>query len=405
MKFSTNLFFDAGALILGGALLMNSAQAKSQFIPQSKEELEVAAANYCNGTWLGPKLRYWAVTNITNFDRLFADSADCNPDVEKWDVSGATSLEGMFANTSGFDHSLGKWDITLGADVSNFFDEACPANSSAIIDPKPLNPAGVLFDPSRKASLDSLTPYIPVVDLGELLERCACDGDLGFNNAAECVSCEEIGMHKGSKGVCVVNCPPGADNYGDSCWCTSSNEHYDKYENTCICNKGAWGLGNGTCQECPKYTDAKYKAYEGVGTVEERCECENYYEEWSPEEQMCVCSVGAYGDGNDDCDECPDGMEEKDDVGPGIGDEEDRCQCEYKGMEYDDDEDGCVCKKGYYSTTGSTDDKCYSCKKIDGAEGKSGVKEGLGDADDRCQCKDSALSISGNRCVTSSSSF
>ena len=47
----------------------------------------------------------------------------------------------------------------------------------------------------------------------------------------------------------------------------------------------------------------------------------------------------------------------------------------------------------------STDDKCYSCKKIDGAEGKSGVKEGLGDADDRCQCKDSAFSISGNQCV------
>lgn len=398
MKFSTG--FISSHSLLGWALLMGSANAGYEFYPENKEQLEAAALLLCNGTWPGPKTRYWEVKNITNFDRLFADSGNCNPDVEKWEVSQATSLEGMFAGATGFDHDLEKWDIALGADVSNFFADACPANSSAVIDPGLSNPAGVLFDPSRSAALDGLSPYIPVIDLGEMLERCACDGDLGFNKDFECVLCEDMNMRKGSKGVCVPICPPGAENYGDTCWCTSDEEEYEKYENTCVCKRGAYGSGNGTCVECPEHTDYKYKTYAGVGPVEDRCECSNYYEVWSSNRDKCICEEGAYGDGGDDCDKCPKDME-ADSEGPGTGDKEDRCKCKReKYTTWDDDE--CVCKEGSYEYSKN---KCYECKKNYGMEGKDGKGKGDGDIYERCQCISANAVLEDEECICKADSY
>jgi len=402
MKFYTNL--------LGLALLMGPAQAKYEFIPNDKVELEAAILLLCNGTWPGDSAKYWDVQHITNFDGVFANSGDCNPNVEKWKVSHATSLVSMFAGATGFDTYLGKWDLNETADVSGFFDDSCTANSSPI--PIPIDPAtdpsiGILLPPERDAvnDIDSLAinvPLIPVTDLGYLRDRCVCDGDMGWASFTEmkCVTCADIDKRMGSEGVCVPICPPGAENYYDSCKCTSKLEEYDKYENKCLCEKGAYGDGNGSCKECPKHTEYSTK-YPGVGDVEDRCECVNYYEVWSSSKDKCVCEVGAYGDGDDDCEKCPKDMEEDDDS-PGTGDKEDRCKCKKeKTTVFDDDEDECVCKENSYE---KSKDKCYECKKNKGMEGKDDGK-GDGDIYDRCQCKSDNADLVDEECKCNVDSF
>lgn len=390
MKFSTN--------VIGWALLIISAEAKEQFFPSNKVELEAAVLLLCNGTWPGPKVKDWEVQNITNFDHVFADSGTCNPDVEKWEVSQATSLVGMFSGATGFNTDLSKWGLNETADVSNFFDDSCPANASPIeipIDPASNPSVGILLEPERAAVVEDLTinvPLIPVTDLGLILDRCACDGDLGFAGYSDfrCVTCSDIDKRMGSEGVCVPICPPGAENDLDSCECTSDYEEYDDDLNKCLCEKGAYGDGNGSCKECPDHTEYSIK-YLGTGDVDDRCECENSYEVWSNSRNKCICEEGAYGDGDDDCKKCPSDMEADED-GPGTGDKEDRCKCKReKTTVWDDDEEECVCKKGSYE---KSKNKCYECEKNNGMEGKDGKGKGDGDIYERCQCiSDNAILI------------
>jgi len=107
-----------------------------------------------------------------------------------------------------------------------------------------------------------------------------------------------------------------------------------------------------------------------------------------------VCKSGAYGDGNDDCKKCPDGMEaDKDEDEPGTGDIEDRCMCKNSDWtEWDEDEEKCLCKEGAYMYK----DECYECEK--GMEQNDDV-DGLGDGDiqDRCQCEKEGYFIPDDR--------
>lgn len=401
MKLSTN--------VIGLALLLKSAEAKYEFFPSNKVELEAAVLLLCNGTWPGPKPKYWEVQSITNFDHLFANSGDCNPDVEKWEVSQATSLVSMFAGATGFDTDLSRWDLNETADVSNFFDDSCPTNASPFeipIDPATNPSLGLLLAPERAAAVEDLAinvPLIPVTDLGLILDRCECDGDLGFAGYSDlrCVNCADIDKRMGSEGVCVPICPPGAENDLDSCECTSYWEEYDEDLNKCLCEKGAYGDGNGSCKECPEHTEYSTK-YLGVGDVDDRCECENKYEVWSNSKNKCVCESGAYGDGDDDCKKCPSDMEADDDEDePGTGDKEDRCQCKReKTTVWDDDE--CVCKAGSYE---KSKNKCYECKKNDGMEGKDGKGKGDGDIYERCQCISDNAILDDEQCKCDAESY
>jgi len=367
------------------------------FVPTTRVQLQNAANMYCAGVWPdNSDPNEWDIGAITNLTHLFANCSDHNPDVSNWNVSSVDSFVGMFENATAFDQDISNWELKPTANTADIFAGACPANSSAIqvqstIDSATISKSqsslrNVLMPVEAAAAFDATVSSQVILELGEIVKRCACDGDLGFNSDSECVVCADIDMVKNEEGVCETTCPTGAEKDGDSCDCTSEYEEYDEDENKCVCKKGAYGDGNGTCQKCPDHTEEKYGVYAGVGDIEDRCECEEYYEVWDSDEEMCVCKKGAYGDGDGDCEKCPDGMEADEDE-PGTGDKEDRCKCSNSDWtKWDDDEEKCLCKEGAYMYK----DWCYECSKDMEAKEK-----GLGDGDiqERCKCENTDFTI------------
>jgi len=372
------------------AFVARASADEEQFVPTTRGQLQSAAMLYCAGLWPDTEEsdpKNWNIEAVTDLNHLFANYSDCNPDVSNWNVSSVDSLVGMFENATGFDQDISNWQLKPSANTTDIFARACPANSTTIQVQSVVDSATISRSESSlrnvlmPSAFDAPIGSEVVIELGEIAKRCACDGDLGFNSDSECVVCADIDMVKNEEGVCETTCPTGAEKDGDSCYCTSYYEEYDEDENKCVCSKGAYGDGNGTCEQCPDHTKKKYGVYAGVGDIEDRCECEEYYEVWDSDEEMCVCKKGAYGDGDGDCEKCPDGMEADEDE-PGTGDKEDRCKCTHSDWtKWDDDEEKCLCKEGAYMWK----DECYECEKDMEAK-----ETGLGDGDiqDRCQCED-----------------
>ena len=393
MKLFASLLVAFVARASSSSSSSSSSDEDFSFVPTTREHLQSAANMYCAGVW--PKYsdpKDWDIEAITNLDHLFANFGDCNPDVSNWKVSSVDSLVGMFENTPGFDRDISNWQLKPSANTENIFAGACPADSTAIQVQSTDDSVTISRSESSlrnvlmPSAVDARVSSEVVIDFGEIAKRCACDGYLGFNSDSECVDCADIDMVKNEEGVCETTCPTGAEKDGDSCYCTSYYEQYDEDENKCVCTKGAYGDGNGSCEKCPDHTERKKGVYAGVGDIEDRCECEEYYEVWDEDEEMCVCKKGAYGDGDGDCEKCPDGMEADEDE-PGTGDKEDRCKCTNSyWTKWDDDEEKCLCKEGAYMYK----DECYKCEKDMKAK-----EEELGDGDiqDRCECEEDGFKI------------
>lgn len=73
---------------------------------------------------VGYPMKRWDVSQVTNFENLFAWQMNFNEDIGDWDVGKAVSMSGMFRSAARFNKSLEKWNVANVINFSNMFEGA-----------------------------------------------------------------------------------------------------------------------------------------------------------------------------------------------------------------------------------------------------------------------------------------
>lgn len=84
------------------------------------------------GSKISCELNNWNVSNVTNMERMFQNTAIFNKDIGNWDVSNVASMGYMFTNSAIFNQDLSSWEVSS---VLNCFEFSRLANSWTL--PKP----------------------------------------------------------------------------------------------------------------------------------------------------------------------------------------------------------------------------------------------------------------------------
>jgi surface protein len=62
-------------------------------------------------------IRFWDVSNMTDFRDLFRNNLTFNADISRWDVSNVTTFQSMFENAKAFNQDISGWKINTNANV------------------------------------------------------------------------------------------------------------------------------------------------------------------------------------------------------------------------------------------------------------------------------------------------
>ena len=77
---------------------------------------------FINLTLFNQPLNNWDVSNVTNMASMFGGTSSFNQPLNSWDVSSVTNMGGMFALSTAFNQDLSGWCVTNIASEPNNFD-------------------------------------------------------------------------------------------------------------------------------------------------------------------------------------------------------------------------------------------------------------------------------------------
>lgn len=89
-----------------------------EMVTQNKDVSKVCTSNITDlsglffNTSFNQDISKWDVSNVKNFESLFAYNTEFNQDISGWNTSNATNMRGMFNHATSFNQDISKWDVS-----------------------------------------------------------------------------------------------------------------------------------------------------------------------------------------------------------------------------------------------------------------------------------------------------